>query len=238
MNIFRLLFGILLLSAIPPKSFCADLPADPNKNPQMQTLTNAAHHLIQEKKFSAAIEKCDAVISAFKSYYGNQKVKVYSGRTSVEHLANLLTAAKANNQRAISISPVWPEAYFLKGYALQDLGRIPEAKEAIKLAAEMSPFNAHYRSELGEIYLREKDWPKAQKAFEIAEDDAQLAPDNSKFKELGVARRGLAYVFVELGELQKAEDKYLECLKADPNDKRAAQELKYVRGLQAKAKSK
>jgi Flp pilus assembly protein TadD len=55
---------------------------------------------------------------------------------------------------------------------------------------------------------------------------------------LGRARRGLAYVFVELGKLAEAEKKYEQCLAADPKDTRAAQELEYVRGLRAKTRSR
>jgi hypothetical protein len=41
-------------------------------------------------------------------------------------------------------------------------------------------------------------------------------------------------VLVELGQLAEAEKKYQQCLRDDPNDKKAAAELEYVRGMKAK----
>jgi tetratricopeptide (TPR) repeat protein len=112
-----------------------------------------------------------------------------------------------------------------------------EAKSAVKLAIELSPFNSRYLSELGEMYQLEKNWPKAKETFEAAEENAGLSPAELKGDELGRARRGLGYVFVELGKLEEAEKKYQQCLAADPHDTRAARELEYVRGLQTKTKS-
>jgi tetratricopeptide (TPR) repeat protein len=124
----------------------------------------------------------------------------------------------------------------MKAYALQDLGRIGEAKSAVKMALELSPWNSQYLSELGNIYQHEKSWLKAKETFEAAEEHAQLAPDDTKAGELARARRGLGYVFVELGQLDEAEKKYRQCLAADPKDAKAAKELEYVRGLRTKGK--
>ena len=126
----------------------------------------------------------------------------------------------------------------MKGYALQDLSRLGEAKSAVQRAIELSPWNSQYLAELGEIYQLEKNWPKAKQAFEAAEEHAQLSPDDARAGELARARRGLGYVFVELGRLADAEKKYQQCLATDPKDTKAAKELEYVRGLRAKTKSK
>jgi tetratricopeptide (TPR) repeat protein len=207
--------------------------ADPDKDPHMASLLQEARRLIDNKKPAAAIEKCDKVITAFKARYGNSKQKITCGRTSVEVLGSLLQAAVDKND-AIALSSTWADAYYMKAYALQDLDRIPAAKSNVELALAMSPFNSQYRSELGEIYQLEKNWSKAEQQFAEAEDNAKLAPEESKAAELGRARRGLAYVFVELGKLDEAEKKYQQCLAADPNDIRAKRELDYVRGLKAK----
>ena len=108
---------------------------------------------------------------------------------------------------------------------------------AIRSAVALSPWSTLYLCELGSIYKLEKDWKRAQEAFETAEGEAAIAPDNSKAAELAQARRGLGYVLVELGKLDEAEKKYQECLKDDPNDKKAAAELEYVRNLKRKNKS-
>ena len=144
---------------------------------------------------------------------------------------------KEAKKDAIVLSSTWASAYFLKGYALQELGRIAEAKSALILALELSPWNSLYLSELGSVYKLEKNWKEAKKTFDAAEEHAALSPDELKASELGLARRGQGYVLVELGQLAEAEKKYLQCLEDDPNDKKAAAELEYVRNLKAKTKS-
>ena len=220
--------------------------ADPDKDPQTLNLLQEARTLIDGQKPQAGIEKCEKVIALFETYYAGSKHKIYCARTSAENLGYLVKAAaamdkgafEAGKHDAIVISSTWSGAYFMKGYALQDLGRRAEARAAIKQALELSPWNSQYLSELGSLYILEKDWPKAMASFKAAEDNAPLSPDEAKADELGRARRGIAYVLVELGKLDEAEKKYQQCLKENPNDTKAAAELEYVRGLKAKKKSK
>jgi tetratricopeptide (TPR) repeat protein len=232
---FFLISLALLISA--SVSSAVTSSTDPDKDPQMTSLLQEARRLINAKKPAAAVEKCDQIITAFKARYANSKQKIMCGRTSTEVLGSLLQAA-ADKNNAIALSPTWADAYYMKAYALQDLGRLSEAKSNVQLALAMSPFNSQYRSELGEIYQLEKNWAKAKQEFAEAEDNAEIAPEDSKADELGRARRGLAYVFVELGKLDEAEKKYQQCLATDPKDTRARRELDYVRGLKAKKKSR
>ena len=208
---------------------------NPDKDPQIANLLQDARRLIDSNKAETAIESCDKVINAFKARYEDSKQKIYCARTSPESLGYLLQAANEKTN-AVVLSPTWAGAYFMKAYALQDLRRIPEARTNVQLALELSPFNSQFLSELGQIYQLEKNWPKAKQQFESAEDNAKLSPEETQAIELGRARRGVAYVFVELGKLDEAEKKYQQCLAADPNDKKAKQELEYVRGLRAKGK--
>jgi tetratricopeptide (TPR) repeat protein len=207
--------------------------ADPDKDPQAPRLLQEARALIQGKRLPDAIEKCDQVIATFKAHYEGRKEKIYCARTSAESLGYLLKAA-TDKVNAIALSATWADAYYIKAYAFQDLGRVAEAKAALKLALELSPMSPHYLSELGNIYQSEKNWSKAEASFAAAEDNAPISPDDVKAEELARARRGLAYVFVEQGRLAEAEKKYQQCLAADPKDAKAARELEYVRGLKAK----
>lgn len=231
----RVACGVLLLLGCAIPAPRAASPSDPDKDDQTPKLLQEARTLIRGKKLPDAIEKCDEVIARFKAHYGGRKEKIYCARMSAESLGYLLKAA-TDKVNAIALSATWAEAYFIKAYALQDMGRIAEAKATIKLALELSPMSSHYLSELGNIYQSEKNWSKAEESFAAAEDNAPLSPDDVKAEELGRARRGLGYVFVEQGRLAEAEKKYLQCLEADPKDSRAAKELAYVRGLRAKAK--
>jgi len=235
MTRLRVMFFALLVSAnaysAPPSG------GDPDKDPQMVSLLRDARRLIDSKKPAPAIEKCDQVIASFAARYGNSEKKIYCARTSAETLGGLLKAA-VDKTNAIALSPTWSDAYYVKAYALQDLGRLPDAKTNVQLAMALSPFNSQYQSELGEIYQLEKNWGKAQQQFEEAEGNAKLSPEGSRASELGRARRGLAYVYVELGKLDEAEKKYQQCLAADPSDMRAKRELEYVRELKEKRKAR
>lgn len=232
----RVAFGILFVLACAIQDQRAAAPPAFNQDPQMQNLLEEARTLLDEKKPQAAIDKCESVIASFKTHYGSYKEKIYCARSSTENLGYLLKAA-ADKVNAIALSSTWSDAYFMKAYALQELGRTAEAKSALQRAVALSPWNSQNLSELGFIYGLEKNWAKAKETFEAAEEHAEIAPDGTKAVELARARRGLGYVLVELGKLDQAEKKYRQCLAADPNDTKAARELEYVRGLRAKTKS-
>jgi len=238
-------FSRLLLACTLTGAPLQAAPTDPEKDPSLPKVLEEARALIRSKNPKAGVEKCDKVIALFKAHYANSAHKIYCARTSAENLGYLVKAAsditkgefESGKKDAICLSSTWADAYFVKGFALQDLGRIPEAKSAILSAVALSPWSCLYLCELGSIYKLEKDWKRAREAFETAEGEAPLAPDNSKAAELAQARRGLGYVLVEQGKLDEAEKKYEQCLKDDPNDKKAAAELEYVRDLKRKNKS-
>jgi tetratricopeptide (TPR) repeat protein len=206
---------------------------DPDKDPQMMKLLQEARHNIDSKNPEAAIAKCDQVINAYKAYYGGSKKKILCARSPEESLGLMMKAAVDKNN-AISLSFVWSDAYFMKAYALEDLGRMSEAKATLQQALKLSPFNAQYLAEMGQIYAREKNWSKAEQLYREAEDNAPLSPPEARAGDLARARRGLGYVLVELGKLDEAEKKYQECIATDPNDTKAKAELQYVREQKAK----
>lgn len=235
------LFGALFFFAIQGINANAVSP-DPDKDPHNSKLLEEARALIDAKKPEAGIEKCEQVIKLFESHYANSRHKIYCARTQAENLGYLVKAAadmskgtfERGKKDAIALSSTWSAAYYMKGYALQELGRTAEAKGALKQALELSPWNSQYLSELGSLYVLERNWPEALKTFAGAEDNAPLSPDETKADDLGRARRGTGYVLVELGKLDDAEKKYQQCLKENPKDSKAEAELEYVRGLKAK----
>ena len=240
MNTGMLCAAVLAVVILP----AAPVPAadkEPDKDPKLEKLLQEAHDLINAKQLRPAIEKCDQVIAAFQEHYGKSKEKIYCARTPAENLGYLLKAASEaekgksdGKKEAIVISPTWASAWFIKGYALEEMEKIAEAKNALKQALQLSPWNSHYLSELGYLTAMEKNLPEAKRLYEAAEEHAALSPDDSKAEELARARRGIGYVLVEMGKLDEAEKKYLECLKDDPNDKKAAAELEYVRSRKPK----
>jgi tetratricopeptide (TPR) repeat protein len=234
---------ILLCLAIAAHVRGAKPQSGQDENPEMAKMLKEAQALAKARKSQAAIAKCDKIIAACKAQYGSGREKVYCAHTSAETLGYLLMSAAGNSQgkgpgSARVVSSTWSDAYYVKGYALIDLGKKGEAKTALQQAVALSPWYSQYLNELGHVYQSEKNWAKAMDVFKLAEDQAALSPDEIKSYELGRARRGLAYVLVELGKLEAAEKKYRQCLATDPNDASAARELEYVRGLRAKGKSK
>jgi tetratricopeptide (TPR) repeat protein len=154
---------------------------------------------------------------------------VYSVRTPVEATYYMLDAARQKKD-AIALGPVWVDAFRFKAYALLELGRGEEAHAALDRALELAPQNAQVLEELGANYQVEKNWPEAMRTFERAEEAAKtFSPEAKRNEEIARAWRGQAFVDVELGKLDEAEQLYRRCLDLDKNDTRATTELEYVR---------
>ncbi len=229
------LLAFVILAAMLTPRVRADSPAEPDKDPRMLTLLREARRAIDARQPADAIPPCEEVIARFAKAYPGHPQKVFCARSSPESLGYLLQAA-SKQEDAIVLSGTYAGAWFIKGFAQIDLGRRDAGKASILEALKLSPWDSQYLAELGEIYGREKDWVKARECYEAAESHATLAPNDSKASELARARRGVGYVLVELGQLEEAAKKYEQCLKDDPNDRKAKAELGYVRGLLAKRK--
>lgn len=234
----RITLQLLALLVATACGFAAPAPApaagtDPEKDPQMMRLLQEARRLIDGREPAPAVAKCDAVIRAYEEHYAGSKQRIFCGRTPEERLGEMLKAAVDKNN-ALALSSTWAEACFMKAYALQDLRRPDEAKATLQQALKLSPFNAQYLAELGGLLGREKNWAKAEQLYREAEDNASLSPPSARAEDLARARRGLGYVFVELGRLDEAERKYEQCLVTNPNDTKAKAELQYVRAQKGK----
>lgn len=215
-------------SGAPPQA--ATNPEDAALEQQLM----AGAQLLQLRQPDRAIaDHFDKVIAAYELRYKDQKAKPYTGRWQVEKLMYLLQATTSKEepkQGAIIVPQVWSDAWYLKAYALIELKRPAEARSALEAALALAPRNSQYLGELGTVYLGQRDWPQALKIFEQAEAAAkEFSPPEVKNKELSRAWRGIAYVYVEQGRWDDAEKVYLQCLELDKNDRRAQNELNYVR---------
>lgn len=244
MNKARNLAASVLLIAFSSSPATATESQEPDRDPRMISLIDQAQKLVEARKPTDAIGKCDQIIAAFTERYRGSNEQIYCGREPTEKGAYLIKAAAesikggARKRSATVLSSTWADAYFVKAYALQDLHRLNEAKATLKLALALSPFNSHYLNELGELYQLEKNWQKAKEQFKAAEDNASLAPHETRADDLAHARRGSGYVFTELGDFDAAERKYKQCLATNPNDTAAKNELEYIRQRRAKSKQR
>lgn len=195
---------------------------------EQQQHVDAAARLLQQGKPAEAIDGIDKVIAHFEAQRKEKTDLAYCARSPAESLAYLLQAAKDKTPASV-YGPAWCDAYFLRGYALVELGRTAEARAALERAVRLAPREAHYRSELAELYARDKNWNDALAAFDASAKVAEESVDKERRNaELGRALRGKGFALVELGRLDEAEAMYRRCLEIDPADRKATNELRYV----------
>lgn len=189
---------------------------------------------LQAQKPAEAIPYFDRVIAGYEETYKGEEAKLYCARWQIESLMYLMESAKAKTPAKI-VSTNWAFAYYTKAYSLLELGRIADAKASLERAIALSPRNSQFLSEMGNIYQREKNWPKALEVFLASESAArEFSPPDLKNTELARALRGLGYVYIELGRLDDASKIYRQCLEIDATDVKALNELRYIQGLKAK----
>jgi tetratricopeptide (TPR) repeat protein len=231
------LFLISLLVTLVAVGYAA--PAENGDDTTQMQHLQAARQLMDAGKPDKAVQtEIDPVIKYYEGKYSLESRKVYCARTSAETLAYLLETA-SKKDKAVAIGPEWATAYFMKAYALIDLGRVSEARTNLTRALKLSPNNSQYLSELAHLYQTEKNWAESQKLFVRAEECARtFSPDEAKVRELNRALRGQGYNLVEMGKLDEAEAKYRECLKLDQNDRAALDELKYIKTRKDSVKAK
>ena len=231
------LFLISLLVTLVAVGYAA--PAENGDDTTQMQHLQAARQLMDAGKPDKAVQtEIDPVIKYYEGKYSLESRKVYCARTSAETLAYLLETA-SKKDKAVAIGPEWATAYFMKAYALIDLGRVSEARTNLTRALKLSPNNSQYLSELAHLYQTEKNWAESQKLFVRAEECARtFSPDEAKVRELNRALRGQRYNLVEMGKLDEAEAKYRECLKLDQNDRAALDELKYIKTRKDSVKAK
>ena len=219
-----------------------------------QEMVSTGESLLHKKQPKEAIEKYfDPVIEQFSLLSSTNTAQIYCARDSKETLVYLIQVAALHDSGedketpefwgnrfaekkdgAEVLSQFWAEAFFLKSYALVELGDVRLAKEALKTAVGLSPLHSNYLAELGHIYQLEKNWDMALEAFKASEEAVSFSHPDSKEASLGRAWRGMGYAYIEQGKVDEAKKMYEQCLKLNPNDRSAVAELKYIEGLQDK----
>ena len=193
-----------------------------------------AHHSDQ-----AISEHLDLIINRYVGAYRESKQLIFCARDAVETLIYVAAAATAvdkgaTNQGAEVIGPTWAEAYLMKGFAFVELGNLAAAHDSLQAAVRLSPQNPQYISELAYVTQQQGNSEEALALFASAADAAEFVQDSvRKRTEAGRACRGQAYAFVELKRLDEGEKKYRACLKIDPSDKIAPNELEYIKKVRA-----
>ena len=195
---------------------------------QEQHLDGALLLLKEGKPGEAITNELNLVIAYYEKLYSSESRRIYCARTPAEESAYLAESG-SKKQEALVLGPQYSKAHYLKGYALLELEQPAAARSSLDKALELSPLNANYLNESAHLYQAEKNWEESLKQFMRAADCARAySPDEDQTSELSRALRGQGYCLIELGQLAEAEAIYLECLRVDPDDKIAMDELAYT----------
>ena len=221
--------GSISLDAKPNTSAKPDGPSK-----EYTQLKDGQQALRQGNPQRAISEYFDPVIDHYEAMYKGSKARMYSAQSAGQMF--IYAALPTDDKRPVEVLDTeWASAYLLKAYALTELGRIPDAQEALASAIALSPMNSQYLSELAYTYQAQKDCDKSIATYVQAASMAELGSDDAtKTSDLTRAWRGQGYCLVEQGKLAEAEAMYQKCLALDPNDNKAKGELEYIRGLRKK----
>jgi Tfp pilus assembly protein PilF len=189
--------------------------------------------LVSRGKSAESIPILDEIIAAEENGHKDEKRMMFAARTLTETLIYTSIAAE-QNKSAVVFDDTWASAYWLKGFAMVDVGRGEEAKVYFDKAVALAPMNSQYLAERGEWFKSRKDWANAYRDFETASTAAAFSPDNGKSFEQRRAWRGMAFVRTEQGRLDEAEKLLRKCLELDPSDDNAKHELGYIASLRQK----
>lgn len=202
---------------------------------------NEFHKLARSGHAAEALPRIEALIAEFEARYPPGSTRWYVARDLGESLAYSLLAAtqlEGSSQTTAQVltGVAWADAYFVKGWALVELRRTDEARAALDRAVQLAPYASEYLIERAEASKLERKWDEAMRDFAAAEDFATFSPEDARKGVKAQAMRGQAFAHVELGDYDAAEKVLKACLKLDPDDRRAREELDYIAQARAAAK--
>ncbi len=227
------LIGPGLAAAEKAQAAAPERSALPQPDPLTERLSQAIL-LVQKRSFDAALAQyIEPTIAQFDKEYSGYPGHVYCARNPEEARLYMIQAA-AKNQHAQAISSAYAFAYYLKGYILVDRNDFAGALPFLQKAADLSPSNAQFLSELGHVLQQSRQWQKSLEVFDRAIEGARLLSGNADHSaELRRALRGRGYCLIELQRYDEAEKVYAECLELDPNDGTAKGELAFIKERRA-----
>jgi tetratricopeptide (TPR) repeat protein len=217
----------LMLGAAPIAVQAASQPATAADSQDIR-LSQALEAMLA-KKNDLALQLLDPFLADTEARYASEKRQIFCADGPEETLLYLAGAAAAKPSRgAVAIPANWCLGLWAKGYILIDMGKPEAGIPFLQKAIAMRPQRSQYLGELGFAYQQLRDWPASLDAYQRAEAAAD-GPGPDRVRDLGRAWFGRAYVMVELGRWDEAEALLQKCLKLDPNNVHAKNELEYLR---------
>lgn len=197
---------------------------------------------LSAKDFDGAVAKAQEIITRFERERKPDAAYVCASG-GPDTLAQMFGAAaavdegKAKSATTVALSSNICDAYFLKGFALVDLGRHADALSPFETAIAMDPDNTHYLNELGEWYKTGRQWEKSLELFTRASETHDLSldflDDKTEAKRVRNDRlcrsyRGISFSQSELHRWDEARAALEKCLAIYPNDPGSLNELTYI----------
>ena len=202
--------------------------AQPAADPQHEMLATGRDLMTAGEPRRAIDEYFDKVIGYFELTYKDSERAVYSSQSLQMGLVYSAIPRVDRNGSEV-LDSTWGDAYLLKAYALVELGELQHARDALQSALVVSPMSAKYMSELAYTYTAEKNFAKAIELYRRSAEFANLTSTGAVLNDdLARAWRGEAYALTEQGKTGDARALYEKCLKLDPQDRNALNELQYL----------
>lgn len=224
------------LAALPILCGCAaetarPAPAPPAAEDQapLQELKQG-RDLLQAQQPEAALEHLDRALALYQALYAGETRHLYCARSRDESILYSANAAAVQDPAGVRVLPsYWADAHFLEALALNRLGRGDEAEARLRKAQALSPANAQYLAQLGDLLQARQDWAQSLALYRRAESASEFSPEPLKQHDLARALRGQARVLAAQGRYDESEQLYRRCLQLDPGDARARGGLDEIR---------
>lgn len=197
---------------------------------QSAIVDGLSHIKSEDQANSAITETFDPILKYFDDKYRRSDFKIFSAHSSEAALLYAMKGA-TEHEKVLVISKTWAEANYAKGFALFELGQLGEAKYYLTKALALSPFNATYLFELGQILLREKNWQQALITFKSGKQWLSLTEPSVKTMLKAGLDRSIGITLIETGKLDEAEAIYRQLLTENDNDEKSRNELAYIQKL-------
>jgi tetratricopeptide (TPR) repeat protein len=202
--------------------------------------------LLGERRCEEAIRLgFDPAIAEFERSF-EPGTRVIGSRTGGASALLLLVTAASDGRNAVVIDAQYSDAIYMRAYCLVELGRVPEAAQALQRALEIIPDDVAYSCELGNIMQERREWAPSLEIYRRALANVDALDSTGAFNGtpeyptglpiLGLtltdwrrrAMRGVGFSLIEVGDLDGAETMFRRVLEIDPNDERALSELAFI----------
>lgn len=174
-------------------------------------------HALARKHLAPVIAYCDQLATPTRD--------VVSVNNAAEYEA--FVAASTSGKPVEWIDTACPHAYKMAAFVAVETRDHDVALAMLDKAAAIAPYLADTYAERGyllnQLGRTQEGLASYQRAWELVERH-----ESNRFAK-GLVLRGLGYTYIELNDLDRAEEVYRQALEVDPESQVAQRELEYIR---------